>query len=194
MPIKPKHTRKADDRKEMYKLVGIVLFAADEGHQQQGRPEDQGRDHDGGLGTSERPIQLNCVLFLHPFEGAIRFLVHALLEPLGSEHGDQRQDECADQSEGHGLGHGMEQFARGPGQRINRQIPGEDQQKLRLRGSRPVTYGERHYTWHHEYWHKRHISKAHISARAFRDAYHTYNLSMIHLDLPPIAHQRKLSA
>ena len=103
-------------------------LAADEGHQQQGRQEDQGRDQHGCLGVVERPIQLHCVFPLHPFVGAIRFLVDALLEPVGGEHGYQRkrQDERADQRKRHGLSHGVKQFARRPAQRINRQIPGED--------------------------------------------------------------------
>ena len=52
-------------------------FAADERNQQQGRAEDKSRNHQRGLGAVERPIQLDGVLLLHPFKGAVRFLADA---------------------------------------------------------------------------------------------------------------------
>ncbi len=103
-------------------------LAADEGHQQKSRPEDQSRNRYGGLGPVERPIQLTCVFPLHPFKCTVPFLAHTVLEPVGGEHRDQgeRQDERPDQRKGHGLSHGVEQLARRPAQRVDRQISGED--------------------------------------------------------------------
>ena len=104
-------------------------LAADERNQQQGRAEDESRDHHGqSSGRSECPIQLPGVLrFIHSI-GAVGLFAHALLEPVGSQHRNQRQreDQRADQRERHGLGHGMEQLSRRPAERVNRQITGED--------------------------------------------------------------------
>ena len=80
------------------------------------------------LGTVEGPIQLAGILALHPFKSAVLLFLDAAFEPVGSQHRNQRQGQKqgAHQRERHGFRHGMEQLSRRSAQRVNRQIPSED--------------------------------------------------------------------
>ena len=85
-------------------------------------------DEDSGFGMIETPFEAACVPIANPVENAIVFFLHAVREPVGSEHRNkgERDEERADEREGHGVGHGMKEFSGGAGERVDRKVSGDD--------------------------------------------------------------------
>ena len=56
------------------------------------------------------------------------FSLTPLLKPIRSENGNERKsdEQRADEGEGHGVCHRMEKFAGGSGERVDRQIAGDN--------------------------------------------------------------------
>ncbi len=103
-------------------------LAADKGNQQQRGGEDHSRHQHRDLRVIQAPLQLARVLPLHPLEGLVHPLVYALLKPVPAHDRNKRQgqNQRADQSDGHRVGHGPEQLAGRSGERIDREVPGND--------------------------------------------------------------------
>ena len=103
-------------------------FAAYEWNQQQADRQNRGASQNREPGTIEKPLQLRCIFILDPFESFVSALPHAFLKPVRAHHRDegQRKDERADQGDRHGVRHRVEQFSRGPAQRVDRNVTGDD--------------------------------------------------------------------
>src|SRR5215470_17938285 len=76
----------------------------------------------------EAPVETPGIVVAEPVVDAIFFFLDAALEPIGGQYGNdgERQDERAEKSEAHGVGHGMKEFAGGAAQCVDGQITGDD--------------------------------------------------------------------
>ena len=65
----------------------------------------------------QAPTELLAITGSDALEKAIGLFLDAILEPVGGKHRNQgeREDEGADESEGHGVCHGMEKLSGGTG-------------------------------------------------------------------------------
>ena len=66
---------------------------SDERNQQQGGAKNQGGGQHGQLGVVQTPTEFAPVDLLDAFEELVLFFVHATLEPVRSQHRDQRQSQ-----------------------------------------------------------------------------------------------------
>ena len=91
-------------------------------------PKINGGEHHRQIRAVQAPVEFRGVLVLDPLIGAVHVFLHAVLEPVGGEHGNQgeSEDQRADQRERHGLGHGMEELAGRAAERVDGKIAGED--------------------------------------------------------------------
>ena len=73
-------------------------------------------------------MQATRVLIADPVVDGVLFFLHAVLKPVGGEHGNngERKKKRADERESHGVRHGVEQFTGGAGERIDRQVARDD--------------------------------------------------------------------
>src|SRR5258708_39965972 len=109
-------------------MGGGKEFSADEwDEQERGDENRQGRD-EGDRGMVEAPVEGSRVLIANPVVDGILLFLYATLEPVGSEHGNDRegQNKSADEREAHGVRHRVKEFSGGPGERVNRQIARDD--------------------------------------------------------------------
>ena len=70
----------------------------------------------------QAPFEAAGILIANPVKDFIVFFFDAFTEPVRRKNGHQRErnDQRADQSEGHSVGHGMKQFSSRAAERVDR--------------------------------------------------------------------------
>src|SRR5277367_6655801 len=103
-------------------------LAANERDEQQRGGKNQGGDQQRDLGVVEVPVKLARVLIAHPLKGLVHPLAHTAFEPQGAHNGNEckREDQSANQRDRHRVRHWLEEFCRRTGERVNRQVAGNN--------------------------------------------------------------------